>query len=294
MIQVHVDVDNIWVYENAHGIKTPFKKQDIYTKALPVLLDILKKTNSKVTFMIVGADLEMKVCRDFCKKAIKMGHEIGNHSWFHSDNFGQLSYEEKKKEIQKTHTLLTKICEQKPIGFRGPGYHTDPDTIKILQDLGYKYDSSILPGVSQTLMKFYIQVKNKKGMEKIFKKGKDLMSKHRPYILEESKSKGKLWELPISVFPIVTIPIHSTFVYFFGPIYKKIILVYLKSRKDYFLYLFHAVDFLENSPDRSHSIIPFRYSLEDRVLFSTEILNTLVNNNRGPIKTSRELLRELK
>jgi len=294
MIQIHVDVDNIWVYENAHGIKTPFKKQDIYTKALPVFLDILKKTNSKATFMIIGVDLEMKVCLDFCKKAIELGHEIGNHSWSHSDNFGQLSYKEKKREIQKTHELLTQVCKQKPIGFRGPGYHIDADTTKILQELGYKYDSSVLPGISQTLMKFYIQIKNKRGMEKIFKKGKDLMRRHRPYLLAESRFAGKLWELPISVLPILTIPIHSTFVYFFGPVYKKITMMYLHSKKGYLLYLFHAIDFLEYPPTPNHPIIPFRYSLEERIAFSSEVLKILVKNNGGPIKTSRELLRELK
>ena len=294
MIQIHVDVDNMWVYENAHSIKTPFKKEDIYTKALPIFLNILKKTNSKATFMIIGADLEMKACRDFCKKAITLGHEIGNHSWSHSDNFGQLSHEGKKQEIQKTHTLLTKVCGQKPIGFRGPGYYIDVDSIKILQELGYKYDSSVLPGLSQTLMKLYIQVKNKKGMEKIFKKGKDLMSKHRPYVLSQSRSKGKLWELPISVFPIITIPIHSTFIYFLGPVYKKIIILYLKSKKGYLLYLFHAIDFLEHPSTPNHPIIPFRYSLEERIAFSSEILNIFVKNNKGSIKTSRELLGELR
>ncbi len=294
MIQIHLDVDNIWVYENEHGIKTPFKKEDIYTKALPVFLDILKKTNSKVTFMIVGADLEMKVCRDFCRKAIKMGHEIGNHSWSHSDDFEQFSYEEKKMEIQKTHELLTKVCGKKPIGFAGPGYHTDADTTRTLQKLGYKYDSSVMPGISQTLMKFYIQIKNKRGMIKIFKVGKYLMNRHGPYILAGNNSRNQIWELPISVLPILTIPIHSTFVYFFGPVYKKITMMYLHSKKGYLLYLFHAIDFLEYPPTPNHPIIPFRYSLEERIAFSSEVLKILVKNNGGPIKTSRELLRELK
>ena len=91
MILIHVDVDNLWIYEKEYGINLNIKKELIYLQSLPVLLGLLQKSNSKATFMIVAKDLNLPACRSFCRRAIIQGHEISNHSLNHPISFTKLS-----------------------------------------------------------------------------------------------------------------------------------------------------------------------------------------------------------
>ena len=44
----------------------------------------------------------------YIKKWFEDGHEIGNHSWSHPVNFGELSQSEIKEEIFKTEQIILK------------------------------------------------------------------------------------------------------------------------------------------------------------------------------------------
>lgn len=291
MTYLHVDVDNLWVYENEFGIKIHPDKEYIYSKSLPLLLRLLKKTNSKATFMIIGKDLEQKACRNFCKKAISEGHEIANHTWSHPISFAKLSRKEKEEEITKAHKQITKVCGQKPVGFRGAGYYQDKEIVSILKRLGYKYDSSVLPGFSQCLMSSYALLKGKKIKQKTFGRTSYLLSPDKKHVVKGINSKEKLIELPISVLPFVRLPMHTTFAYFFGNLYRKLIFNYLKSKPDYLLYLFHAIDFVDlPKKNKDYPVIPLRYSFEERIAFIENVLQVLVEKNGEPLKTSKEIV----
>ena len=290
MIFLHVDVDNLWVYEEEFGIRILPDKEYIYKKSLPFLLQLLNKTNSKATFMVIGKDLKLKACRSFCKKAVSEGHEIANHTWSHPIYFAKLSQKEKEKEIIKAHIEISKVCQQKPVGFRGPGYYEDREIISILKKLDYKYDSSVLPGFAQGLMSSYALLKNKENKRKTFGKAGYLLSPEKKHFVKGVHFKEKLVELPISVLPFVRFPIHTTFAYYFGSFYRKLILNYLKSGPNYMLYLFHAIDFMDlPKKNKNYPLIPLRYSLKERLAFIEGILEVLVEKNGGSLKTSKEV-----
>lgn len=290
MIFLHVDVDNLWVYEEEFGIKILPNKEYIYTKSLPLLLKLLKKTNSKATFMIIGKDLKLKACRSFCKKAVLDGHEIANHTWSHPVSFGKLSFEEKKLEIIKTHQIITEACGKKPVGFRGAGYYQDKDIISILKKLGYKYDSSVLPGFAKAFMNTYAILKGKENKHKTFGRFSYLFSPQRPFEIRYRKTQS-LSEFPISVFPFIRLPVHTTFAYFFGSLYKKLLLKYIKTKPGYFLYLFHAIDFVDlQRKDKKSPIIALKYSFKERLRFLEDVLEELVKANGEPLKTTGGVL----
>ena len=288
MIFLHIDVDNLWVYEEEFGIKILPNKEYIYTKSLPVLLKLLKKTNSKATFMIIGKDLKLKTCRSFCKKAVSKGHEIANHTWSHPVSFGKLSFEEKKIEIIRAHQIITESCGKKPIGFRGAGYYQDNEIIEILKKLGYKYDSSVLPGFAKTFMNTYAFLRGKENRHKTFGRLNYLFALQNPFEISYKKNQT-LKEFPISVFPFIRLPIHTTFAYFFGRFYEKLILKYIKSKPKYFLYLFHAIDFVDlQRKDKKSPIIALRYSFKERLRFLEDTLDALVEANGKPLQTTAE------
>lgn len=289
MINVHVDVDNLWMYEKEFGIKIHKDKEYIYSKSLPLFLKLLRKTQSKATFMIIGQDLLLPACREFCKNAASAGHEIANHTWSHPISFESLSFEDKEEQIIKTHEEILKVTGIAPVGFRGPGYYLDQDVISVLKNLNYKYDSSILPGFAQLLMGSYAFLKGGKIRHKSFGRKQDIFGKSQPYLVKESRSGQKLWELPISTLPFVRLPMHTTFAYYFGERYQTLILSYLKRKPKYMLYLFHAIDFVDiDKQQNNHPVIPLRYSFDERMSFIQSVLDTLVKTNGRRLKTSRD------
>lgn len=292
MINLHVDVDNLWIYEQEYGIAIHKDKEYIYTQSLPDFLHLLRKSQSKATFMIVGKDLELKACRDFCKKAIVEGHEIANHSWNHLVSFGSLSNKKKKSEILKAHKIIIEVCKTSPVGFRGPGYYQNKEIVTILQQLGYTYDASVLPGFAQLLMSTYARMRGGENKNKSFGQLSYILSPRHPYIIIRGlKSDETLRELPISTLPFLRLPIHTTFAYAFGAKYQELIFRYIKSKPTYITYLFHAIDFIDlPQRDNNYPLIPLRYSYKDRMNFAKKIINALVLANGGPLKTSRTTL----
>lgn len=289
MINVHVDVDNLWMYENEFGIKINSDKELIYKKSLPNFLKLLDKHKSKATFFIIGKDLTLPACAAFCKKAVSSGHEIANHTWSHSINFDSLPFSKKKEEIAKTHNELKRITKKNPAGFRGPGYYTDSEILKILNELNYSYDSSILPGFAQVLMTTYAKTKGGMNNHKTFGKHSDILSKTNPY-----KINKEVYELPISTLPFIKMPIHTTFAYFFGSWYRNRILTYLKSKPKYITYLFHAIDFAEVEAEKNHPVIPLRYSFDQRMDFADKVLKNLVLSNGKGLKTTADSMKSIR
>lgn len=286
MIYLHIDVDNLWIYEKEFGVKILSNKEYIYKSSLPLLLKFLDKSGSKATFMIIGKDLELPACRSFCKKAISKGHEIANHSWSHPIFFGKMSFEEKKKEILKAHNAITKTCKIEPVGFRGPGYYQDREIITILEELNYKYDTSVLPGYAEILMSVYANLQKGENRNKTFGRLSYIIKRQKPHTL-----KNDLIEFPISILPILRLPIHTTFAYFFGEIYQKLILRHVSKKRNYLLYLLHAIDFVDIEIQKTNNpVLPLRTKFEERMKFIEKIIDSMVLANGGPLKTTRNNL----
>lgn len=295
MILLHIDVDNLWMYEQEFGININKDKELIYSTSLPILLKMLKKTRSKATFMIIGKDLLLPACQVFCRNAIADGHEIANHTWSHPVLFSKLSYEQKKYEIKKTHKLIIEACGKPPVGFRGAGYCQDKEIITILKKLNYKYDSSVLPGFAKVLMSAYAYIRGKKNRYKTFGTMSNILTQEHPYTIKGVDPTQNLLELPISILPLLRLPIHTTFAYYFGAWYRQLILRHLKSKPKYTLYLFHAIDFVDLHKQYSnHPVIPLRYSFDERMSFIRSILDILVKINGGGLKTSRDNIKAIR
>ena len=117
-------------------------KIPIMYRGLDKILNLLRKTNSKATFFLVGELLESNP--EIFENIISEGHEVGFHTMKHtrldSPNFKSQFVEELKKfEI---------LTSKKSIGFRAPTFSLNKKSSWIIDELinsGYKYDSSIVP-----------------------------------------------------------------------------------------------------------------------------------------------------
>lgn len=106
------------------------------TEFTPKVLDILEKHNAKATFFCIGKQIEKHP--DICIRIHSEGHQIGNHSYSHSNSFGFFSAEKIKTELQKTDSLIEKITGKKNHYFRPPFGVTNPHIARAVKALNHK------------------------------------------------------------------------------------------------------------------------------------------------------------
>jgi peptidoglycan-N-acetylglucosamine deacetylase len=77
------------------------------------------------------------------KRLAAAGHEIGIHGWIHELNSG-LSYETERDLMLRASDALAKITGTRPVGLRTPSWDFSPHTLRIEQEMGLLYDSSLM------------------------------------------------------------------------------------------------------------------------------------------------------
>ncbi|KAF4945968.1 hypothetical protein FGADI_11541 [Fusarium gaditjirri] len=126
------------------------------------LVDILNNAGAKATLFLTGT---LYGCiynqQAAIKKAYNSGHQIASHTWTHPQNFGSLSTDGLKQEMQKVEQALVNIIGKKPAYMRPPYLATGGNVLPTMQQLGYKVitddvDSGDWNGQSaqQSLQKF--------------------------------------------------------------------------------------------------------------------------------------------
>jgi len=133
-----VDVEEVF-----HGEYTRQYRQGLCYRTpdnIPLILRTLEEYNAKSTFFVVGEIAEK--FPEVINMILGKGHEVAFHGWTH-EPLWRLTPERFRKEV-KAFKKLHPVC----IGFRAPSFSLNNKTkwaLKILQEEGFKYDSSIFP-----------------------------------------------------------------------------------------------------------------------------------------------------
>ncbi len=86
-------------------------------KLTPELLDILAAHHIHATFFVIGENVER--APQILQRAVKEGHEIGNHSWSHPA-FAKMSDAAVRRELQKTDDVIRAAIGHSPVLMRPP------------------------------------------------------------------------------------------------------------------------------------------------------------------------------
>ena len=104
------------------------------------ILGLFEEKNAKGTFFVVG---------DIAKKFPKLveliynnGHEIASHGYSHT-MLTKLKPSEIYNELYDSKNILEDIIQDKVLGFRAPVFSITDDILYMLNEIGYKYDSSL-------------------------------------------------------------------------------------------------------------------------------------------------------
>ncbi|QOR73414.1 polysaccharide deacetylase family protein [Cruoricaptor ignavus] len=101
------------------------------TEFTPKFLQTLNEFNAKATFFCIGKQAEIHP--KIFQQIIENGHQIGNHTYSHSEKTGFLSAKKMTEEIEKADEVFEKIAGIKTDLYRPPFGVTNPNIAKAIK-----------------------------------------------------------------------------------------------------------------------------------------------------------------
>lgn len=139
---IMMSIDLEWFF---HDDVKLFDKMNLYErkvyngncidKAIEIILDICSKNGSKLTFFVLGEIYD--AYPEILYEIKRRGHEIAYHTHRHKIIRNK---DDLEQELRMSKSFVDQFS---PKGFRAPNINMSRDCLKILEDHGFEYDSSI-------------------------------------------------------------------------------------------------------------------------------------------------------
>lgn len=110
--------------------------------ALGRVVSLLDRFEIPASFFIPA--VSMRLNPDMLNVLQQSGrHEIGIHGWIHELN-SSLEEADERALLERALDYYTDLLGERPVGYRAPSWNFSPNTLDILLDLGFLYDSSLM------------------------------------------------------------------------------------------------------------------------------------------------------
>jgi peptidoglycan/xylan/chitin deacetylase (PgdA/CDA1 family) len=299
VLTVQVDVDTLRHLCVFYGLTPPAEGEDdpVYRLALPRFADLFETLGLRATFFVVGEDLHHKPNGEVVRQLHAAGHEIANHTQTHAYHFIRLNRQQKHDEIERAGQAVARLTGSMPVGFRAPGYDVDQDVLAILADLGYSYDSSVMPSMLNLPFKLVQVLLRKNRQVSGYGHPALCLAPNRPYhphtrAIWRSAATAPLWEIPVSCVPYVRLPFYANFNLLTGHTLFRLAAALGKRR--HCNYVFHAVEMLDGSEidPRLHRHPNARLPLKQKLSHCRRFLQRL--KERRQVLLSKDFAAELR
>ena len=250
---ISIDMDDYRDYQSLVDPDGRASERSFYA-AVPAFLDALDAVGARATFFAIGRDAEVAAHRGALRRIAERGHEVGNHSFSHPYAFHDLPRAEKEREIARGEQAIADALGERPVGFRTPSGDVDLETLEILRERGYLYDSSVIPSpvMIWTFMlygKLFVRRKdyNLGRLRSVFAPPWPYVPSrralHRP--AADAAAEGQLVEIPFSALPLTRIPFYNTLFRMFPPrVFDAAVRLHGSSRPLLHM-LFHLIDLVD-------------------------------------------------
>jgi peptidoglycan/xylan/chitin deacetylase (PgdA/CDA1 family) len=143
-VALGLDVDAMAIWDGSFHRWTPaYQSRGEFgvEVAVPRLLRLLDKHQVKATWCIPGhtADTWPQACKDIAAA----GHEIAHHGYMH-ENPTEVDEKREREVLLKGIDSLQRITNNRPRGYRSPYWDFSPNTLDLLEELEFTWDSSLM------------------------------------------------------------------------------------------------------------------------------------------------------
>lgn len=228
-----LDIDNEWSYLKTRGDERWSALPSYLDVFVPHVCDLLDRLDLKITFFIVGQDAALDRNADALAEITRRGHEVGNHSFHHEPWLHRYSRDRLRRELGEAEAHIERVCGQRPVGFRGPGFSLSEDVLEVLGERGYVYDASTLPTFIGPLARAYYFRSAKLSPEQraerayLFGRLRDGLRPNVPYRWRLSGGRHLL-ELPVTTIPGIRTPFHLSYLLYLSRVSDRLMRTYLE------------------------------------------------------------------
>jgi len=139
------DVDN----ETVQGLRTgqvsigPLSQGQYGSRvALPRVVELMNEESVPSTFFFPAWSLKLAPEQADLIQESGM-HEIGVHGWIHELNTA-LDAATEERLLRQAVDAIEEIAGVRPVGYRAPSWNHSPNTLRIVRDIGFLYESSLM------------------------------------------------------------------------------------------------------------------------------------------------------
>lgn len=137
------DFDAISVWIGSMGSRSPgnISRGEFGVVGARRVLELLKRHGISSTWFVPGHTIE--TYPDTVRAIVEAGHEIGHHNYCH-ENPRTLELPQERAVIERGIECISRLTGAAPAGYRSPAWDVSPNTLGLLQELGFVYDSSLM------------------------------------------------------------------------------------------------------------------------------------------------------
>jgi len=107
---------------------------------VPRILELLEREGIASTWFVPG--WTMTTFADDTQAILEGGHELACHGWYHED-FSELAIDDQRSILERSIDAVRRFTGGPPKGFRAPYWALGAETLGLVEDAGFAYDSSL-------------------------------------------------------------------------------------------------------------------------------------------------------
>ncbi|MET4100313.1 peptidoglycan/xylan/chitin deacetylase (PgdA/CDA1 family) [Agrococcus sp. UYP10] len=109
--------------------------------AVPRILELLRRHEAPASFYMPAVCALLRP--DEAPGYVAAGHELAVHGWIHERNTA-LTYEDELDLVGRSLDVLESQTGVRPTGIRTPSWDFSASTLRVIRELGFAYDSSLM------------------------------------------------------------------------------------------------------------------------------------------------------